>query len=404
MRVVFAALLLLSIYGVSCLGLGTVNQQYAKVVRSCETCDLTFRKVVEYDRHIAGKRHLEQLAKVPSPEQLWKEFSTGAPNWAADCVVGDILPLWSDSELSTLGFKYRSSCLHPSPVLSNLSPKQRARVWRYLRDVMGLSYFSEIAAVMASVDADPAGHLRVKEVFESFETYRKVANFIVNAQKTAKAIGAPPVDKIVELACGHGLVGALLAYRFPHLTVHLYDLFKRPTFDAFLRAFEKSGVIGPNRTSVLPNIIFHESDMGLAVEHVPNSFVICIHGCGEVNKRAIEMAQDHGAGGWVVLPCCIEKEMYLGSSCAVQLCDDTPRHVMLCGAMANEYGAQMIDSIDTRITNRAVVISGGVGGNLPESLDSEKDGPRIVAGSMEEDLRLAAKRRRMPSIPKLIRS
>jgi hypothetical protein len=327
MWLVFAALFLA--LSASCTdSFSAANQQYAKVVRTCEACGLNFRKVLEYEKHVAGRRHREQLAKTPSLEQLWQEFNTGAPNWAIDCTVDDILQIWSDSELSSLGLKYRSTCLHPSPVLSDLSPKQRARVWRYLRDVMGLSYFSEIAAVMAAVDADPAGHLRVKEVFESFETYRKVANFIVNAQKTAKAIGAPPVDKIVELACGHGLVSTLLAYRFPHLTVHAYDLFKRPTFDAFLRAFEKAGAIGPNRTEldgVLPNIHFHECDMGLAVEHVPNSFVLCIHGCGEVNRRAVEMAIDHGAGGWVLLPCCIEKEMYLGASCAVQLSDDTTR-------------------------------------------------------------------------------
>jgi hypothetical protein len=99
---------------------------------------------------------------------------------------------------------------------------------------------------------------------------------------------------------------------------------------------------------------------------------------------------------------------------------------MLCGAMANKYGAQMIDSIDTRITNRAVVISGGVGGNMPQSIEDREDRDRdrdsdrrdrdrdredINAGQSPnvgsiEDLRVAARRGRMPSIsiPKLIRS
>jgi tRNA1(Val) A37 N6-methylase TrmN6 len=40
------------------------------------------------------------------------------------------------------------------------------------------------------------------------EAFRAVDNFIMACQKHRK------IDKIVDVACGHGLVGLLLAYRF----------------------------------------------------------------------------------------------------------------------------------------------------------------------------------------------
>jgi hypothetical protein len=301
-------------------------QSLVSSVRHCGVCDLSFKKAVEFERHLNGRRHQLQLSKIPSRDELWSEFITGAKTWSTDCVVDDVIPLWSDDELSSLGLKYRSTCLHPSPTINQLSPKQKARLWRYIRDVMGLSYYSEMASIMEAVDSDEHGHLRVKEVFESFETYRKISSFITDAQKTLKSIDAPPIQSIVELACGHGLVGTLLAYRFHNLSIHLYDLHKRPTFDAFLRAFESRGICRPGQSQVLPNIVFHEADMAVCVEQLPNSIVVCIHGCGQVNKRAIELAIDNRASGWIVLPCCIEKDMYLGQSCCVQLSDDTVRY------------------------------------------------------------------------------
>ena len=81
---------------------------------------------------------------------------------------------------------------------------------------MGFSYYTEIATIIANVDNEIGGHLRVKEIFESFEVYKEIANFIVATQKTlqglnpssnttAENVTFPKVEKIVELACGHGL-------------------------------------------------------------------------------------------------------------------------------------------------------------------------------------------------------
>lgn len=401
------------------------KKPYRKILQYCEICDVKFHKEKEFVRHIHGKVHAEMLKKTTPIDQLWQEFTAGAPNWAEGCEAKDLLKLWSNEELSTLGLKYRKTCLHPSPTLGDLHPFQKARVWRYLRDAMGFSYYPEIASIMAAVDLDELGHLRVKEVFESFETFKVVANFIIASQRTfrqceqdseaaATATDIPPtsgeestaslssndtenghnqdrIESIVELACGHGLIGVLLAYRFPQLQVHLYDLHQRPTFNAFLRAFETHGIKRSGEEKVLPNIQFHEKDLKESVVHIPNSITICIHGCNEVNKDAIELAERYGAKGWLVMPCCILKEMYLGQSCSVLIRDDTMRHNILCGALAREYNAQFVTSIDERITNRPIVVAGGV------KVDANKDKDTTNLDQTAE-LRNAVKRKRIPKL------
>jgi hypothetical protein len=137
-----------------------------------------------------------------------------------------------------------------------------------------------------------------------------------------------------------------------------------------------------------------------------------------VNERAIEMAISGAASGWAVMPCCIEKEQYLGSECLVSLSDDQARYSMLCGALASKYGAQSISAIDSRITNRPIVIAGGVGNNVgyvPDSFESRRSSrsPSVTSddgssGSIDNsgdgntvtnsDLENAVKRGRMPKL------
>lgn len=79
---------------------------------------------------------------------------------------------------------------------------------------------------------------------------------------------------------------------------------------------------------------------------------------------------------------------------------------MLCGALANEYDAQLVDSIDSRITNRAVVIAGGIGrtesnGIIPLDSDAYHCEPDSASSDQAVDLALAVRRGRMP---KLLRS
>ena len=331
--------------------------------RLCEICGVSFRRVPEYERHLAGNRHKDMLSRTVSPDVLWQEYVDSAPHWIhPDINISSLLPLWKMDELDTLNFRRREKTLHPSQTIGQLPPLERARLWRYIRDAMGYGYYKELANILVYADADPDGHIRVKELLESLESYSILANFIVAAQRTIEQNGLPRLERIVELACGHGLVGVLLAYRFRNLDVHLYDLSKRKTFDAFVRAFQAKGTLYPGDTQSLPNLHFHEEDLINSKPLIPNSVVVCLHGCGEVNEQAVELAMAHQASGWAVMPCCIEKDQYL-DQCHVILSEDKARYNFLCGAYANKYKAQLIQAIDERITNRPLIIAGGVGMN-----------------------------------------
>jgi len=401
----------------------------------CDACGLTFSRPLEWEQHLQGRRHAQMLERYTTPENLLKEFEATAPHWAGssladpdvrEAATRNISKHWNFDELTSLGLKMRATCLHPSTMMSKLSHWQKARIWRYLRDAMGVGYYTEVAAVMAAVDADRGGSssddeeesdgeqeeaplkelrfingknrlvnaspktgshrdqfskmdrggfIRVKELFESFESYKQVANFIVAAEKTQK------IDRIVELACGHGLVGVLLAYRFPEKKVLLVDRQRRGILDVFLRSFEAKGHESPSlgnypafQSRVLPNIEFVEGDVEVANSPdkiPPNSLVVAIHGCNEVNKLAIEMALSRQSA-WVVMPCCIRKELYL-EVCSVLLESDDARHAVMVGALASTYGAQYMGEIDSRITNRGIVVGGGVGVGGAGSAGQEAD-------------------------------
>jgi len=352
-----------------------VKGNHASTRRTCDLCGLSFRRVPEYEAHLAGKRHQDTLALSATPEQLWDHWLSSAPQWGDPAVnVSALTSMFHLDELSTLDLRRRENTLHPTPVVGDLGAYERARVWRYLRDAMGYGFYSELADIMVAADADEEGHVRVKELFESLEAFKILANFIVAAQRTAQQNGLPKPTRIVELACGHGLVGALLAYRFRHLDVHLYDLEKRPTFDAFLRAFAAKGHKYPGDDTTLPNLFFHEEDLANATPYIESSIVVCLHGCGAVNERAIDMAVAHAASAWAVMPCCIATDQYLGENCHINLSEDDTRYNFLCGALASRYAAQLVQAIDLRITNRPLMICGGVGLNAAASTDEGSGG------------------------------
>jgi tRNA1(Val) A37 N6-methylase TrmN6 len=49
------------------------------------------------------------------------------------------------------------------------------------------------------------------------------------------------VEIIYDLACGHGLLGVMLAHRFPRLRVVCVDLKRRPAFDHYLEVYRGFG-------------------------------------------------------------------------------------------------------------------------------------------------------------------
>ena len=123
------------------------------------------------------------------------------------------------------------------------------------------------------------------------------------------------------------------------------------------------------------------------------------------------MAIEKKATGWIVMPCCIRKEQYLGSSCQVLIDDDQSRFSLLVGALgtsttilniifkshyfynliASTYNAQEIRNIDKRITNRNIIVAGGV-------YDKTKDNENVHDKIENDDNIYAFKRKRLPKL------
>jgi hypothetical protein len=197
--------------------------------------------------------------------------------------------------------------------------------------------------------------LRVKELFETVETFVEMESVISRLQSRAAKQKAKEgaeredgCEHLYDLACGHGLLGILFAVRFKTATVHCVDLVERPSFAHYRDAFSECG-------ANLSNITFVEGDMA-NTEVRPRSFVTCIHACNEANVIAMTKARAANAG-FAAMPCCIRDGLY--SVASARRVDDDTRYAIMIGAMANEYRAHAVRAIDRRITNRHLLLFGG---------------------------------------------
>lgn len=195
------------------------------------------------------------------------------------------------------------------------------------------------AFISGIVDRHPK-YLRVKELFETFEAYRRIGQAVYEQWRAGN------VETIYDLACGHGLLGILLAWRFPALRVVCVDRERRPAFDHYLQIVREQAV-------PMENVEYIESDFN-DVELGPRSYVICIHACNEGTRDALEMAGAANAC-FAAMPCCIRDRLYLRR---INHLDDDKRYTAAVGVIAGRYGAYKITAIDERITNRNLIILG----------------------------------------------
>ena len=224
----------------------------------CDVCSRGFDRVKQQAEHEAGKRHLAAVdasegywleycasawfepAEADADEELLRTVVTGA--WSLDAFV-EGLPRRSRSRGSSsnpakvLGGGSTDGIIDPHVTLSALSPFKRARLWRYLRDL--IPSHPALPEAVARLEASQPRFARVKELLESCEAF-------LHAERAALAAGAGDEDAarpILDLACGHGLVGALLAYRFPHRPVLAVDIAQRPAQAAWSHALGDGGAL-----------------------------------------------------------------------------------------------------------------------------------------------------------------
>lgn len=227
--------------------------------------------------------------------------------------------------------------MDPNVMVADLDPERKELLFTYVAET---TRSSQLAGIAAETAVRNPRYLRVKELFETIEAYRHIGQAIYEQWREGR------VETIHEFACGHGLLGLLLAYRFSSARVVCVDRERRPAFDHYLDAARDLGV-------TINNIHYAESDFK-KVDLPPKSYVICIHACNEATKAALDMAKAAGAC-YAAMPCCIRDGIYLRR---INHLDDRVRYAAAVGVIAGQYGAYKITAIDERITNRNLIILG----------------------------------------------
>ena len=124
--------------------------------------------------------------------------------------------------------------------------------------------------------------------------------------------------------------------------------------DGLLRVFDETLLGEP-----LGNVRFTQGDL-VSLEPLVNrnAFVAALHGCNESTRDALARAGRANAP-WCVMPCCVVKDLY-APECVLSNLDDATRYAFLCGVLAHKYGASLVRAVDRRITNRPIMLFGGL--------------------------------------------
>ena len=233
-------------------------------------------------------------------------------------------------------------------MVSDLDPERLELLLTYVEET---TLSDQLAGMVDDVRRRFPKYLRVKELFETGEAYRRIGQAVYEQWRGGN------VEVIYDLACGHGLLGILLAYRFHMLRVVCVDFERRPAFGHYMEAARDRGVD-------LTNISYVEGDFR-ELELPPNSYVICIHACNEGTRDALAMAGAADAC-YAAMPCCIRDGIYLRT---INHVDDQTRYAASAGVIAGRFGAYKITAIDERITNRNLIVLGA-----PQRPEREKTG------------------------------
>ena len=239
--------------------------------------------------------------------------------------------LWQDAYLDQFP-------MDPNAMVAHLDARRQELLYAYIAET---AHSVEVADALADVVREHPDALRVKETFETLEAHKRIGQEVYEQYRLGR------VAWIYDLACGHGLLGVLLANRFPRVRVVCVDRERRPAFEHYLAAARRHGM-------PLANITFVEGDLRrVAIE--PRAYVICVHGCNEATRDALRLARAAGAC-FAAMPCCIRDGLFLRRVAHV---DDATRYAVASGVIAGFYRADKVTAIDARITNRNLIVIGG---------------------------------------------
>lgn len=143
------------------------------------------------------------------------------------------------------------------------------------------SGFDRIARVVCR-----AGCIPRKELYESWEVAKRVRRHLRGS-------------RIIDLGCGHGLVAYALAVITPSVSEILASDRRLPPSAARL-----SAAMEAEWPELAVRVSLQQHDLR-AVEILPDDIVVCVHGCGSLTDRVLDMAVAARADV-AVLPCCAD--------------------------------------------------------------------------------------------------
>ena len=220
--------------------------------------------------------------------------------------------------------------------------------------------------------------LRTKELCETLESVT-----LIGAKINALMADHPEERKknmtIYDLACGHGLLGILIAYRFPNVKVVCIDHEERPCWSTYIEAFEKYGEKWEGKDSVMTNFTFRKGDLMDTTTFQPQigDYLICIHGCNDLSPYILQSAKQNKCG-YAIMPCCVRENIFGVSTKSSNRnwgMDDDTRYATMVGCLAGKYDCEKIAAISKYITNRFLMIIGDYyeegGGGSSDDKESE---------------------------------
>ena len=218
--------------------------------------------------------------------------------------------------------------------------------------------------------------LRTKELCETLESVTLTGadiNALLSKNKDPTGSRKRSMT-ILDLACGHGLGGMLLAYRFPSIRVICIDREERRCWTSYREAFEKFGVKANKQdASVTANLSFRVGDIMSTDVFQPQNgdYLMCLHGCNELSPFVLSTGQSCNTG-FAVMPCCLRDGM-LGVTTSSSnnnwgIDNDTARYSIQVGYLAGKFNVGKVAAISQSITNRFLIIIGDYWDNQCEQL------------------------------------
>lgn len=364
----------------------------------CDVCNVRCGSAKHWKAHLAGRKHssaLHEREDMSTTALSADQGDRGTPRDAHDPdhmsdtdhrareavdargtasvrrKAAESSSWWRGSTEQFSEFPFKGRTLDHNVMVASLEARTSALLDGYLLDALpGCPEL--VRALRAAAVALPTG-LRLKELIESVEVVRIAAPFIasrLNARVVAgddragaaSSAGDDRITAIFDLAAGHGLVGILMAYRFPKLKVTCVDLVQRPGFEAVVAAVREHGEADSGEEFPLSNLDFVEGDMAAVELRGPKggrAAVVSVHACNEALLGLMCRSKEARAA-WVTVPCCIKAGL-VGVTLRCGGDDesaDTQRHAVACGIVAGVFGAHQVTSVDARITNRNVALMG----------------------------------------------